>query len=351
MKDAEEYLKDTDWRYRLISEVIADYIFVVDVDPDKKIKLSWASGNMVLLTGRTIGEAVTPEIWEQIIHPDDLSLFHDFIGKMLTTSEKGELECRSFHKDGHARWIRMFARQKKGPDGKLTNIVGAVREITKQKQLEEKLRAANDEKETLLREVHHRVKNNLQTVMTLIQMRAPEVNDATSLNVLSQLQEQIRTISVIHNELFQSNTFSRVSMQPYIELLTRYLLKTFSNRSHVKIDVDCDDIVLEAKWAMPCGLIVNELTTNSLKYAFPPGFKEKPVIGINFRNDGTNCILRVCDNGVGLPHALDTQNPTTIGLQLVNIWVKQQMKGTLDVNHSKNTVFTIKFSCIPPEKV
>ena len=263
---------------------------------------------------------------------------------MLTDTEKGEFEYRSFHKEGYVRWVRVSARQRKDETGKLTHIVGAVREISNQKQLEEKLRAALEEKEALLREVHHRVKNNLQTVMTLIQMRSPEINDPTSLRVLNQLQEQIRTISVIHNELFQSNSFSKVSMQPYLGLLTSYLLKMFTNRSHVRIEVDCDDIVLDAKWAMPCGLIVNELTTNALKYAFPPGFKERPLIWIKLRNEGTKHTLEVSDNGVGLANALDIQNPTTIGLQLVNIWVKQQMKGHLDVNQANNTVFTITFS-------
>ena len=146
-----------------------------------------------------------------------------------------------------------------------------VREISERKQIENKLKAALEEKETLLREIHHRVKNNLQTVMTLIQMRSLEIRDETSLKVITELQEQIRTIAVIYQELFQSERLSRVSMQPYIELLTSHLLKTFHYGNHIGLGVDCKDVVLDATWAMPCGLIINELVTNAPKYAFLPG--------------------------------------------------------------------------------
>jgi two-component sensor histidine kinase len=132
-------------------------------------------------------------------------------------------------------------------------------------------------------------------------------------------------------------------MQSYLELLASYLLKTFSNKSNVRMEVHCNDVVLNEKRAMPCGLIVNELVTNALKYAFPAGYREQPGISVKLWKENTTCFLQVTDNGVGLPHSLDIQNPSTIGLQLVNIWVKQQMKGILDVNMNNGTTYTISF--------
>jgi PAS domain S-box-containing protein len=337
-------LQDYDWGYRLISEVIADYIFVVDVHPDGNLRLAWASENMAAQTGRTGGEVITLDLWKNIIHPEDLTQFLTFISQMLTSTGKGELECRSFRKDGVERWIRLSARQKKNSDGKLTHLVGAVREITKQKQLEKQLKAALEEKETLLREVHHRVKNNLQTVMSLIQMRSPEIHDADSRRVLNQLQEQIRTISMIHNEFFHSVRVSQVAMQSYLELLARYIPKTFYDKENIRMEVHCNGIILNDTYAMSCGLIVNELVTNALKYAFPAGFREQPAIGVKMWNEDTTCFLQVSDNGVGLPGSLDIKNPSTIGLQLVNIWVKHQMKGTLDVATQNGATYTITFS-------
>ncbi|MEI8005359.1 MAG: PAS domain S-box protein [Bacteroidota bacterium] len=471
MQVADEIVMKGDWHYRLISEVIADYIFVLDIGQDGDLKVSWASENLLMYTGRKPGEILTMEVWKTIVHPDDLPGLLNFIQQMLTNLEKGKFECRSFHKDGHERWVSIFARKKTGPDGKPSQIIGAVREITEQKQTEqdllyseqkyrklhstmtdafcsvnmkgemqefnesycrilgysedellkvtyvdltpekwhameariveeeilpngssgiyekeyirkdgkiipvelrtflvrdesgkpsamwaivrdiserklaeEKLQAALKEKETLLREVHHRVKNNLQTVITLIQMRSPEIKDEVSLRIISELQEQVRTISVIYQELFHSERLSRVSMQPYLELLTSYLLKTFHKGNHLKVEVDCRETALDANWAMTCGLIVNELVTNALKYAFPEEFKEIPLISVHLSNEGNTHTLTVTDNGAGMSGNIDIQNPSTIGLQLVNLWVKQQMKGKLDVNSSNGTVITITFN-------
>jgi len=460
----------SEWRYRLITEVITDYIFVIDVALNGKLKLSWASENMEHQTGRKLGEAVTPELWDTIIHPDDIPRLQDFIRQMLTEKEKGELECRSFHKEGRERWIRISSRQKRGADGKLTHIVGAVREITRQKQVEhkllaseqkyrklhssmtdafcsvnmkgemqefnesyrnllgysgeellkvtyvdltpgkwraiearivaeeiipegssgiyekeyrgkdgkiipvemrtflirddegnpsgmwaivrditerklneEKLKAALEENVTLLREVHHRVKNNLQTVLSLIQMRSLEIHDPVALGFISELQEQIRTISYIYKELFQSERISQVSMQPYLELLISHLLKLFHKENPIRLKVDCNDIILDAEWAMPCALIVNELVTNALKYAFPAGFNGQPAIEVKLSHNGTAHCLRVSDNGAGLPDDLNRENPTTIGMQLVNIWAKHQMNGTLDMRFIHGTVVRVTF--------
>jgi PAS domain S-box-containing protein len=341
--DTNEYLAENDWRYQLISEVMADYIFVADVDPFGNLTLSWASDNMVLLTGRTVGEIMTPDLWKTVIYPDDVPAFLHFMKEMLTTTEKGELECRSFHKEGRERWIRISAHQKKGTDGKLTHIVGAVREITNQKQLEAQLKSTLEEKEALLREVHHRVRNNLQTVITLIQMRSSEIKDPASMRVLTQLQEQIRTISYIYDEMFQPVRLSSVTMQSYLELLISWLLKTFSHRNHIKMEVNCRDTVLEAKWAMPCGLIVNELVTNALKYAFPPETHDPLVIKVNLWKEMDMYFLQVSDNGSGLPNSLDLHNPSTIGMQLVNVWVKNQMNGMLYATVHHGTVYTITF--------
>ncbi|MCX6280500.1 MAG: PAS domain S-box protein [Bacteroidetes bacterium] len=464
-------LTESEWRYRLISEVIADYIFVIKVEKDGNLKLDWVSENLVINTGRDLEEILTPVKWKTIIHPDDAGLLDDFIRQMLTTKEKGELECRSFHKEGNQRWIRIFARRSNGPDGKPARLIGAVREITDQKQTqqkllrseekyrklhstmtdafcsvnmngemqefnesyrsllgyseeellkltyidltpekwhemeagivreeilpngssgvyekeyirkdgriipvevrtflirdhegtpaamwaivrdiserkssEEKLRAALEEKETLLREAHHRVKNNLQTVMTLIGLRSPEIQDETSRGIIIQLQEQIRTISLIYQELFQAERLSRVAMQPYISQLLTHLLSTFHYLKDVKTDVDCGDTVLDAQSAMPCGLIVNELVTNALKYAFPRDFSQPAYISVSLRREGNACVLKVSDNGTGLPSSFDPDNPTSIGLSLVSLWAKGQMNGTLEIISLQGTTFVIRFN-------
>ena len=466
----DEHLQDGEWRYRLISEVLVNYIFVLDVEQGGQLKLSWASENLLLETGRRPGEILTMDVWKNIIYADDIPRFLIFVNQMSTSLEKGEFECRSFHKDGHLRYIRIYARQKKDSIGKTSHIIGAVREITELKHAEqqllkseekyrklhssmtdafcsvnmkgemqefnesylqmlgysademikltyvdltpekwhaieariveeeilphgssgiyekeyrhkdgtiipielrtflirddqgypsamwaivrdisqrklseEKLKSALAEKETLLREVHHRVKNNLQTVMTLIALRSPEVEDEKAQRILLELQEQIRTISVIYQELFQNQRLSRVPMQSYLELLVSYLLKTFQGRNNLRVEVDCRNTVLDAELAMPCGLIVNELVTNALKYAFPPDFQERAYITVKLWKEGDLCTLEIADNGKGLPDSYDSGNPTSIGLHLVKLWAKNQMKGSLNIDNTNGTVFTINF--------
>ncbi len=139
-KQMEEALRESEWRNRVVSELTTDYIFVVDVGPGGILKLRWASDNMLRLTGRTVEDAATSELWGSIIHPDDAECFFDFAKQILSTGEAGELECRTFHKQGGERWIRIFARPQAGDGNHTVTIVGAIKDITERKRAEEELR-------------------------------------------------------------------------------------------------------------------------------------------------------------------------------------------------------------------
>jgi diguanylate cyclase (GGDEF)-like protein/PAS domain S-box-containing protein len=139
-KRMEEALRESEWRSRVVSELTTDYIFVVDVGPDGILKLRWASDNMLRLTGRTVEDAATSKLWGSIIHPDDTERFFGFAKQILSTGEAGELECRSFHKQGDERWIRIFARPQAGDGNRVVTIVGAIKDITERRRVEEELR-------------------------------------------------------------------------------------------------------------------------------------------------------------------------------------------------------------------
>jgi diguanylate cyclase (GGDEF)-like protein/PAS domain S-box-containing protein len=143
-KRAEEMLKESEWRNRIVSELTTDYIFVVDVDPSGIFKLRWASDNMFRMTGRTIEDAATSDMWESIVHPDDKARFFDFASHILSAREAGEFECRTFNKNGGERWIRIFARPQVGEGGSVITIVGAIEEITERKQAERALRESQE---------------------------------------------------------------------------------------------------------------------------------------------------------------------------------------------------------------
>jgi diguanylate cyclase (GGDEF)-like protein/PAS domain S-box-containing protein len=139
-KRMEEALRESEWRNRVVSEFTTDYIFVVDVEQDGILKLRWASDNMQRLTGRSIEDVVTSELWRNIIHPDDAELFFGFARQIISTGEAGELECRTFQKHGDERWIRIFARPQMDGGERVVTIVGAIKDITERKRAEEELR-------------------------------------------------------------------------------------------------------------------------------------------------------------------------------------------------------------------
>ena len=139
-KQAEELLKESEWRTRIVSELTTDYIFVVDVDPGGILKLRWASDNLSRMTGRTAEEVETSDKWGNIIHPDDEDRFFEFVNQILSTAEAGEFECRSFYKHGGERWIWIFARPQVGEGNRVTTIVGAIQDITERKRAEEALK-------------------------------------------------------------------------------------------------------------------------------------------------------------------------------------------------------------------
>jgi diguanylate cyclase (GGDEF)-like protein/PAS domain S-box-containing protein len=148
-KQMEEALTESEWRNRVVSELTTDYIFVVDVDPKGGLQLRWASENMSRVTGRTIDEAKTPSQWENIIHPDDAARFIEFMNRILSTAEAGDLECRTLFKEGGERWVRIFARPQVGEGEKVTTVIGAIQDITERRQAEEILRVTEADYRTI----------------------------------------------------------------------------------------------------------------------------------------------------------------------------------------------------------
>lgn len=219
----------------------------------------------------------------------------------------------------------------------------SLRDITRRKRSEEKILAALEEKEILLREVHHRVKNNLQVIIALIEMRIELIHDFDTQIFLKELKEQARTMSLVYEQLYQSENLSRIDMSQYLWQLTTNLLDTFGHRETIKMHVDVSNF-LDVSKAMPCGLIVNELFTNILKYAFPLHFKEEKIVSIALRQDGKAFSLTISDNGVGLPVGYDWKTGKTMGLRLVNLWATHQLGGTLDVSNEKGAKFVIRFN-------
>jgi len=216
-------------------------------------------------------------------------------------------------------------------------------DITDQMRAEEIAKATLQEKETLLREVHHRVKNNLQAIIYLMDMQASQVRDRKTRQFLYELEGQARTMSLVYEQLYQSENLSRVAMAPYLERLATGILEALGRGRDIDLRVKVAPVFMDVAQAMPCGLIVNELVTNTIKYAFPPDFHGRPAIRIGLQLAGQKYVLIVGDNGVGMPADFDHQASPTLGLRLVNLWATHQLGGSLRLKGGPGTLYELKF--------
>jgi len=200
------------------------------------------------------------------------------------------------------------------------------------------------EKETLLQEVHHRVKNNLQVISSLLLLQASSIKDTSILNIFNESRSRIKSIAMVHEKLYQSKNFSRIDFSKYIKDLSSHLLNTYKvNSSHIILNINSEDIILNIKQAIPCGLIINELISNALKYAFPDDMEGKIIVEF-YQEDGSMLVLAVSDNGAGLPESFSLENISTLGMELV-VNLIDQLHGRIDIDRTRGTSFKISFPC------
>ncbi len=215
-------------------------------------------------------------------------------------------------------------------------------DLTNKNEIELKLRKLLNEKEVLLKEVHHRVKNNLQVISSILNLQSSYVKDQMTLDILRESQNRIKAMSFIHESLYRSDDFSFVNFSSYINSLSSNLVQTYIiKHANINLELDLGDVNLSLDQAIPCGLIINELVSNSIKYAFP--FNRSGKIRIELIKQGNKINLKVSDNGVGLPDNLDVENTDTLGLQLVYILVSQ-LDGDIKVINKKGTTFLFNFT-------
>jgi two-component sensor histidine kinase len=227
-------------------------------------------------------------------------------------------------------------------NGKKTGSYQIFKEINTNEQNGDSFRNALLEKEMLLKEIHHRVKNNLQIVSSLLFLQSKALNDEKTVNILLESHNRVKSIALIHEKLYQSANISRIDFDRYLNTLIPHLLQSFGKtNSTVSYTIKAGNIYLSPDTAIPCGLIINEIVTNSLKYAFTDGRKGEISIELIYHNNN-NVTLIVKDNGVGIQDNLDITKAESLGLQIIVILVKQ-LNGTVEVNKANGTLYKITF--------
>jgi PAS domain S-box-containing protein len=251
-----------------------------------------------------------------------------------------EYEISIVKKNGEVRHLQVFRKEVLWNGERQYQAL--YRDITERKRAEEVIRASLREKEVLLREIHHRVKNNMQVISSLFNLQAGYIKDEEALRILKEGQTRIRSMALVHEKLYQSGDLSKIDLAGYIQSLSAHLFHVYLvDPNQVRLETEFEDVPLDINTALPCGLILNELISNALKHAFPAGRKGVLMIRLRRGKDGA-VELRIADNGVGFPKRLDFRRTESLGLQIVNLLVGQ-LEGTIKLAGKNGTAFTVAF--------
>jgi len=213
------------------------------------------------------------------------------------------------------------------------------------RQAEEDIRVSLKEKETILKEIHHRIKNNFQVVCSVLSLQSQYIQDETVLDMFMETQDRVRAMALIHEKLYKADDVGRMDFKEYLENLVHGLFWSYgTDPNRVKMKINVEDISLGMELTVPCGLIINELVSNSLKHAFPQSWEGVGTINIALqKNKDDDIELVVQDNGVGIPKDLDLRKADSFGLELVTILAEDQLNGSVNLDRGKGTKFLIKF--------
>lgn len=252
-------------------------------------------------------------------------------------------EIVNIRKDGTKFISFLSASILLSPTGEVIGSMGVSRDITESKNAEKQIKDALKEKEILLKEVHHRVKNNLQVISSILNLQSSYVSDENTLNILRESQNRIKSMAFIHESLYQNKDFAQIKFSEYVVNLSNNLVHSYGlNNNLIDLKLEIDEVFLNLDDSIPCGLIINELVSNALKYAFSDN--EKGEIEIKVKNKGEYLYLCVADNGKGLPNDFSIENTQTLGLQLVSSLCEQlNAELKLSSKQGKGACFEIEF--------
>ncbi|MBN1532077.1 MAG: PAS domain S-box protein [Spirochaetes bacterium] len=256
-----------------------------------------------------------------------------------------QVERHYIRSDGSDFWGFLSMTRLAREDGGTRALLGVIADITVQKTAEEGLRKSLQEKEVLLREVHHRVKNNFQIIMSLLNLQAFNIRDDEMARQFGEAISRIRSMALVHENLYRSSDLAHINFTSYISLIAKELYAgCVQNESSISLGIEAGEMEMNIEQAVPCGLIVNELLTNAFKYAFPRGWEGEGRVRITLTESVDGRVeLAISDNGIGLPDDLEFNDGRTLGLSLVRM-LAHQMRGTIDCDRSGGTRFMLKFN-------
>ncbi len=326
-----------------IVSTMSNFFFLLDENMDI-ISINQATKDLLGFDSELIGKPI-----HTVFAEDQKYLFKE----NPFSSEKSITNVETMFIDKNAQLIPVLLSLSliESDNSQRLGIVCIGNDITEIKIAENKIKASLEEKGLLLQEIHHRVKNNLQIISSLLSLQSKYVKDKEDLELFRESQSRVRSMAFIHEQLYQSSDFTNIEFGIYVKNLINYLSYSYSvDPLYINFKLDIDDVSLDINTAIPCGLIINELVTNSLKYAFPADTRGKSSDTIfneifiylhSYKED--KFILIISDNGIGLPESTDFKNSNTLGLLLVNSLV-DQIDGSIELDRTNGTRFKLIFN-------
>ena len=332
-KESETALRESEYKYRELADLLPQMVFEVD----KEGKFVFANRHLIEINGYTEEDLKNSITCFDLVMPEDGEKVKDHIYERLSGKESSGVLYTGRKKDGSTFPVMVYSTAVIR-DGIPVGLRGIAVDMTEQLKAEQKIKFSLKEKEVLLKEIHHRVKNNLQIISSLLNLQSIYLKDEASKDIFQESQTRVRSMALIHEILYQSRNFGEIDFSDYISRLLSYIVRSYGTNPELIINVK--DIYLDIDRAISCGLIINELVSNSLKYAF--GEKEKGKIRIDFLLEKEQFTLEIGDNGRGLPEDINFRETESLGLQLVTNLV-EQLDGRIEIDRTIGTEFKIVF--------
>jgi len=371
-KRAEEAIRTSEEKYRQIVDTAAEGIWQLD----EHFRITYVNQRMADMLDYTTGEMIGQDISSFM---DKSELADSAIRKERQKSgTRDHFERKFIRKDGSILWTYVSVTPFNDADGTFRGSFAMYSDLTNRKlmeseirslnivleqrvrdrtealskanealeeenaqrqEAEKKLQASYDEKVMLLKEIHHRVKNNLQIIASLLNLQSRYIKDESTLAAIRESQNRVKAMALVHEKLYRAEDISHISLNDYIRFLGTNLFQFYDARSRgIQFTLEIHDVNVDIDVAIPLGLILNELISNSLKHAFPEGRKGEIAISVKKENHTLTVLYR--DTGIGIPAEMDWRNTRSLGLRLVNTLV-DQMNGTVELDRSSGTQFTM----------
>jgi PAS domain S-box-containing protein len=336
----ENGLMESDERYRRITASVMDYFLTVHVEDGKATRTTHGEA-CIGVTGYAAGEfAADPYLWYTMIVPEDRDLVAGQAADILSGAGARAVSHRIRRKDGEIRWVENTPVPHRDHDGKLVAYDGLIRDITDRKLADDRIAALFEEKELLLREAHHRIKNNMNTMMALLSMQADGSKDPTVAGALRDAGGRLRSMGVLYDKLYRSKDLSSMPLGEYLPALVDQIVELFPNAPMVRIVTRVDDFPLDARELSTLGIIVNELVTNIMKHAFKG--RSEGTVTISASRRESRAVIAIGDDGVGMPEAIGLEESSGFGLHLVAM-LGAQLGGAIRVERGNGTRFILEF--------